>query len=130
MNGRGLRRGGGFTLIEVIVALAILLIGIIGVMQVFPVSLINSRRASERTITSQTAHSVLGQIRASSAEALFRGQIPLDLIQFDNVNAIYSFSTTVEKLGGAAEVYLQRVTFTVTFSDDRRENFTTFVTRR
>ncbi len=130
MISRGLRRGGGFTLIEVIVALAILLVGIVGVMQLFPVSLINSRRASERTITSQTAHSVLGQIRASSAEALFRGQIPLELIQFDNANAIYNFSTTVEKLGGAAEVYLQRVTFTVSFSDGRSENFTTFVTRR
>ncbi len=127
---RRLTRGGGFTLLEVLIALGILLIGIIGVMQLFPASLINARRAAERTITSQTAHSVLGQIRASSAEALFRGQIPLDLIRLDDANAIYNFTTTVERLNGAAEVYLQRVTFTVTFSDGRSENFTTFVTRR
>ncbi len=127
---RRLTRGEGFTLIEVLVAMGILLIGIIAVMQLFPESLSASRRAAERTITSQTAHSVLGQIRASSAEALFRGQIPLELIQLDDANAIYNFSTTVERLGGAAEVYLQRVTFTVTFSDGRSENFTTFVARR
>ena len=130
MNPRGLTRGGGFTLLEVLIALGILAIGIIGVMQLFPMSLINARPAAERTITSQTAHSVLGQIRASSAEALFRDQIPLELILLDDANAIYNFSTTVEKLSGAAEVYLQRVTFTVSFSDGRSENFTTFVTRR
>ena len=127
---RRLTRGQGFTLIEVLVAMGILLIGIIAIMQLFPESLINARRAAERTITSQTAHSVLGQIRASSAEALFRGQIPLDLIRLDDANAIYNFSTTVEQLGGASEVYLQRITFTVTFNDGRSENFTTFVARR
>ena len=51
-------------------------------------------------------------------------------VQLNDANAIYNFTTTVERLGGAAEVYLQRVTFTVTFSDGRSENFTTFVTRR
>ena len=130
MIARRLTPGEGFTLIEVIIALGILLIGIIGVMQLFPASLTAARRASERTITSQTAHSILGQIRASSAEALFRGQIPLELIQLDEASSIYNFTTTVEQLSGAAEVYLQRVTFTVSFSDGRSENFTTFVTRR
>ena len=130
MIARRLTPGEGFTLIEVIIALGILLIGIIGVMQHFPASLTAARRASERTITSQTAHSILGQIRASSAEALFRGQIPLELIQLDEASSIYNFTTTVERLGGAAEVYLQRITFTVTFSDGRSENFTTFVARR
>ncbi len=130
MNTRRLTPTGGFTLIEVLVAMGILLIGIISVMQLFPASLTAMRRASERTITSQTAHSVLGQIRASSAEALFRGQIPLELIQFNKASALYNFTTTVEQLHGAAEVYLQRVTFTVTFSDGRSENFTTFVARR
>lgn len=130
MIARRLTPGAGFTLIEVIIALGILLIGIIGVMQLFPASLTAARRASERTITSQTAHSVLGQIRASSAEALFRGQIPLELIQLDESGSIYNFTTTVEQLSGAAEVYLQRITFTVTFSDGRSENFTTFVARR
>ncbi len=127
---RRLTRGQGFTLIEVMIALGILLIGILGISVLFPEGLKNARRAAERTITSQTAHSILGQIRASSAEALFRGQIPLELIQLDDANAIYNFSTTVERLGGAAEVYLQRVTFTVSFSDGRSESFTTFVARR
>ena len=129
MTGR-LRRLDGFTLLEVLVALAILAVGMLAIMELFPASLISARRAAERTITSQTAHSVLGQIRASSAEALFRDQIPLELLNLERANRLYGFNTTVQRLNGAAEVYLQRVTFTVTFADGRREAFSTFITRR
>lgn len=120
----------GFTLLEVIVALAILLFGIGAVMLLFPASLTAARRAAERTITSQTAHSILGQIRASSGEALYRGEIPQALLNLDRAGGIYGYTTTAHQLSGAAEVYLQRVTFTVDFSDGRRESFTTYVTKR
>lgn len=120
----------GFTLIEVLVALGILIIGIIAVTELIPKSLAVARTAATRTITSQTAHSILGQIRASSAEALFRDQIPKELLNLDKAGRIYGFSTTIDRLNGAAEVYLQRVTFTVTFGNGRQEQFTTYVTRR
>ena len=130
MKARRLTSREGFTLVEVLVALGILIVGIVGVMQLFPSSLEAARQTSERTITSQTAHSVLGQIRASSAEALFRGQIPDYLISLDRANGLYGYTTTIDRVAGAAEVYLQRVTFTVTFADGRNESFTTFVARR
>jgi len=130
MNTARVKQAEGFTLIEVLVALGILIIGIVGVMQLFPSSLDAARQASERTITSQTAHSVLGQIRSSSAEALFRGQIPDYLENLNRANGLYGYTTTVDRIAGAAEVYLQRVTFVVTFSDGRNETFTTYVSRR
>ncbi len=121
----------GFTLVEVLVALGILLTGIGAVMLLFPASLSAARQAAERTITSQTAHSVLSQIRASSAESLYRGQLPPQLLELQRQGAdIYGYTTSVQGLAGAAEVYLQRVTFVVTFADGDTEQFTTFVARR
>lgn len=121
----------GFTLVEVLVALAILAFGIVAVLLLFPVSLTAARRAQEQTITSQTAHSVISQIRASSGEALYRGQLPPQLLELQRQGAeIYGYTTSVQGLAGAAEVYLQRVTFVVTFTDGDSETFTTFVTRR
>lgn len=120
----------GFTLLEVLIALGILLVGIIAVMQLFPLSLSAARQASEDTITSQAAHSILGQVRATSAEAVFNDQLPDDLLKLQRANGLYGFTTTVQRLAGAHEIYLQRVTFTVTFANDRQETFTTYITRR
>lgn len=126
----------GFTLIEVIIALAILLFGIGAVMLLFPASLESARRAAERTVSSQTAHSVVSQIRASSGEALYNDRLPIGLLDypiFDQTSGainLYGYSTSVQRLSGAAEVYLQRVTFTVEFADGSSESFTTFVTQQ
>ena len=119
---------GGFTLVEVLVALAILLTGIIAVLVMFPQSLKAARIAAERSITSQAAHSVLSQVRATSADSLYNERLlPGLLHQPQSAASLYGYSTTVERLSGAAEVYLQRVTFTVQLSNGRTESFTTFV---
>jgi prepilin-type N-terminal cleavage/methylation domain-containing protein len=118
----------GFTLVEVLVALAILLTGIIAVLIMFPLSLQQARLAAERSVSSTAAQSVLSQVRATSAETLYNGQLlPELLVQTRSASNIYGYSTSVQRLSGAAEVYLQRVTFTVTLSNGRTESFTTFV---
>ena len=119
---------GGFTLVEVLVALGILLIGIVSVLVMFPQSLKAARIAAERSVTSQTAHSVLSQIRGSSAESLYNQRLlPTLLNQPLSAANVYGYATSVERLSGAAEVYLQRVTFNVTLPNGRTEAFTTFV---
>lgn len=119
---------GGFTLIEVLVALGILLIGILSVLVMFPQSLKAARTAAERSITSQAAHSVLSQIRASSAESLYNERLLPELLNQPQTGArVYGYATSVQRLSGAAEVYLQRVTFNVTLPNGRTESFTTFV---
>ena len=117
----------------------------LGVMQFFPASLTNARIAAERTVTAELANSVLGQIRASSAEALFQGKTPLNLLssagrvyniygQFTNIvrtGGLYEgFTTTIQRLNGGAGEFLQKVTFTVTFADGRQETYVTYVARQ
>jgi len=121
----------GFTLIEVLVALFILLLGIGAVMYLFPASLSAARTAADRTRTSQTAHSVMSQIRASSAEALYNDRLLSNLLnqQLDGAN-LYGYSTSVQRMAGASEVYLQRVTFAVTLANGQTETFTTYVAQQ
>jgi len=121
-------RRGGFTLLEVLVALAILLTGIVAVLVMFPQSLKAARLAAERSVTSQTAHSVLSQNRATSADSLYNQRLlPGVLSQPQSAANIYGYATSVARLSGASEVYLQRVTLSVTLSGGQTESFTTFV---
>jgi prepilin-type N-terminal cleavage/methylation domain-containing protein len=121
----------GFTLLEVIVALAILLIGLVVVMTMFPISLSAARNAAERMRTSQTAHSVISQIRASSADSLYNDRVlPTLLTQQRSAANLYGYSTSIQRLAGASEVYLQRITFAVTLANGKTETFTTFVARQ
>lgn len=121
---------GGFTLLEVLIALAILLTAIIAILLVFPTSLFQARQAVERSITAQTADSVMGEIRASSAEALFFDRVRRELLTQQQANQIYTFTTTVQRLNGASNVYLQRITLNVVFNDERQETFVTYVSRQ
>lgn len=65
----------GFTLLEVLVAMFILIVGIIAVMQMLPTSLLQARMAAERSVGAQIARNVLGSIRAADAESLSTGAI-------------------------------------------------------
>ncbi len=120
----------GFTLLEVLVALAIIVIGIVSTMQLYPSSLLQARIAAERTVTAQTANSVFGEIRASSAKALFENQVPAELLSDPDASSLFGYRTTIQRLPGASGVYLQRVTLTVTFANGRRETFVTYVSRQ
>lgn len=125
----------GFTLLEVLIALSVLIFGIVAVMQLFPVSLLQARMAAERTISAELANSVMGEIRASGAAALFYSLIPAETL--NAINRIYQsyaiyegFTTSVQRMNGGADVFLQRVTFSVEFPEGRRENFVTYVAQR
>lgn len=120
----------GFTLLEVIIAMGILIIGIMAVMQLIPSSLLQQRMAQERTITAELANSVMGQLRASGGRALFRGNIPSSILTVYDVYGLYdSYTTNIDHMTGSAEVFLQRVTFTVALPDGREETFVTFVSQ-
>ena len=124
----------GFTLLEVLIALAILIIGIVAVMQLFPRSLLQARQAAERSVTAELANTQLGQIRQSGAQNLLNGRVPPELLSIRDVYGAYGlyqgYNTTVQRMNGAADVFLQRVTFTVEFPDGRSEKYVTFVTQQ
>ncbi|HPC17247.1 MAG TPA: prepilin-type N-terminal cleavage/methylation domain-containing protein, partial [Candidatus Hydrogenedentes bacterium] len=61
----------GFTLLEVLVALAILAMGILGAMQLFPASLRQTRAAAERTAAANLANSEMTRLRSLDIQREF-----------------------------------------------------------
>ena len=128
-----MKRNGGFTLLEVLIALAILTGGIVAAMQLFPMSLRQARVAAERTAAANLANSELSRLRAIDIGHDFSSWLQrntLDtLTTTERGYAMYNgWSTTVQRTGTLSETY--RVTFSVQMLDGRRETFVTYVTRR
>jgi len=128
-----MRQKDGFTLVEVLVALAILTIGIVAAMQLFPASLRQTRAAAERTAAAHLANSELSRLRSIDVGQDFTRW--LDRNTLDTLSAtersyaLYNgWSTTVQRVGASTDTY--RVTFSVQMLDGRRESFVTYVTRR
>ncbi|HIJ64926.1 MAG TPA: prepilin-type N-terminal cleavage/methylation domain-containing protein [Candidatus Hydrogenedentes bacterium] len=121
----------GFTLLEVLVALTILVIGILAVFLLFPGALTLSRAAAERRSVSEEARSVLGQARAAGAPNLMKEKFEfLDSISPTAEPAFHIEQyTAVQRLRGAGPEALQRVTFTAKMGDDKTETFVTYVAR-
>lgn len=125
----------GFTLVEVLVALAILGVAIVAIIKLFPDSLRQARVAAERTIVAELASSRLGQVRAAGAENLLNGRPSyLNLTaasQIYQTSLMYDgYTSNVQRMSGADETYLQRVTFTVKMPDGRLETFVTYVAKQ
>jgi len=128
-----MRRNGGFTLLEVLVALAILTGGIIAAMQLFPHALRQSRAAAERTAAANLANSELSRLRALDIGHDFTSWLDRNtlgtLAAADQAYALYNgWSTTVQRTAGGGDTY--RITFSVQMLDGRRETFVTYATRR
>jgi type IV pilus modification protein PilV len=127
-----MRHRDGFTLLEVLIALAILTIGIVAAMQLLPYSLRQSRAAAERTAAAHLANSEMSRLRAMDIgqQEGFRQWLNLNTLRAADASYdLYSgWSTTVQRMGIDSDTY--RVTFSVQMLDGRRESFVTYVTRR
>ncbi|MCL4217044.1 MAG: prepilin-type N-terminal cleavage/methylation domain-containing protein [Candidatus Hydrogenedentes bacterium] len=126
----------GYSLIEVLIALAILAVGIVGIMQIFPVTLRQTRVAQERTVVSQTANSMLDTVSTAGGREVFynRGELELapltEEVSLENPNRTPLYvarSTTAHRLPSDDDTYLQRVTVNITLPDGRVERFVTYV---
>ena len=136
------QRNGGFTLVEVLIAMAIIIVGLVAVMRFFPLGLRQASVAQERTLASEMADDHLGRLRFGGARNLMETNglegILLTNPFFSVTNDIASgvrtsyevysgYETTIQRMHGADEVFLQRVTFTVDMNDGRREQFVTYI---
>lgn len=128
---------GGFTLVEVLIAVGILAIGILAVMQLFPIALTQSRLAAEKTAATQLASSEVNKLQAQDlgpqvVETWLKNNANHDLNAVENVSeratALYQgWQANVERVAGAVPLY--RVTFRVNMMDGRTETYVTYVTR-
>ena len=129
------RHRGGFTLVEVLIALVILAIGIAAVMKLFPTSLRQARVAAERTVVSKLATDRMGRLRSAGADNLLANRTGFQLRwtgeSVQQIHELYeSWETTVNTVSAAEDVALQRVTFSVKLPDGRREKFLTYISRQ
>ena len=131
---RGRRRG--FTLIEVLIALAILGIGILGVAILFPAALRESQRASRATVAAIYADSVVDVLRARGYRALEAitqpGEHVLRIVtQADFVYRLYDQpDVSVIYLVAAASDLYATVVVEVPFPDGRSEKYVTYIARQ
>ena len=137
---RLLRERRGFSPIEVLIAMAILAIGVMAIMRLFPSGLRASRIAQERTIAAELADANLGRLRMTgasnvlgmaTASAIYNLSTASDIYLDGRIDAngvVDGYSTTVTRVAGPLEETRARVVFSVDFPDGRRENFVTYVT--
>jgi len=132
----------GFTLVEVLVALAILSVGIIAIMQLFPQSVRQARVAAERTSVASLAKTELGRVKAggifsqdgtSGFDSFITGWAANNTLRSltaeQKAYALYdSTRATVQRISGVEEPSLYRVTYSVKMTDGRFEKFVTYVT--
>lgn len=118
----------GFTLLEVLVALAILLIGLVSVLGMFPQSLQLADTANKKTIASENATMVMGEISQLGADALYYEQIDPDLLTHDpDAGAVGVMTTTQRMSTNPSGANLQRVTITVSFPNGSHQSYSTYV---
>lgn len=133
----------GYSLLEVLIALTILMIGIIAVYRLFPISMREARMAEEKMIAAELADSRLGRLRASGVAgptlmgyaesgALVNDYTQLSLSMTADVYALYEgYATVLQRMRGAGDIYhpiyYQRALFTVRMPDGRYETFATYV---
>ena len=106
----------GFTLLEILVALSILLVGLTSVLVLFPQSLSQASTANQKTNASNQASEIFGEIGQIGADALYYDRVPYDKLRRSSDD-------------GSTDSKLQRVTLTVTFPNGTSQTYATYVVK-
>ena len=130
------RRHLGFTLVEVLIALAILGIGILGVTLLFPAAMRESRRAGGETIAAMYADSVVDMLRAHGYGGLeVRTDPSRNVLRIvGRTDLIYQLyddpEVRVVYLQAAASELYATVVVNVPLRDGRTERYLTYIARQ
>jgi prepilin-type N-terminal cleavage/methylation domain-containing protein len=125
----------GFTLVEVLVAMVILGIGILGVTILFPAALRDSQRASSSTVAAVYADSVIDLLRAQGYRAIGKmwpssQQIQI-LRQADTIYRLYGEpDVRIIYLVSAASDLYATVVIEIPFFDGRTDRYVSYIARQ
>jgi type II secretory pathway pseudopilin PulG len=132
-----MKRNGGYTFIEILIAMAILIFGIVAIMRMLPIALTEAHLAGEQTVAAHHADAQLGRMRALGGEELYIDSLRLPqryTAPVQGAAAVYglysAYRTNFQRLVGDDRVELQRVVFTLEMPNGRRESFVTYVTKQ
>lgn len=125
-------RKNGFSLLELIIAIGVLAIGLVGVLQIFPVGLRASQHAGMVTKAAFLAQNKIEEVKMAGFDAVAElpPRIPLAGAEGD-----FEWAITIDKLnleGLKNSDNIRKVTVTVTWTErsrTRSKEFVTYVTR-
>lgn len=123
----------GFSLLELIIAIGVLAVGLVGVLQIFPVGLRASQRAGMMTKTAFLAQNKLEEVKMSGFGSITALPPTIPLAGEDGD---FEWEITIDKpeLNGLNDNdNMRKVTVTVSWMDrskKRSKDFITYVTRR
>ena len=119
-----MKRYHGFSLIELVISMAILSVGIVGAMRVFPVGLRASERAERNSRATMVAQRTLEAMKLVSWDALAEGQTSREEEGFTILTRVDH--PAIESL--VDPMRLKRLEVSVQWVQDRRPRALTFVT--
>lgn len=128
------RSRAGFTLLEALVALAILASGLVSIMLLFPIALERQRVNTLRTVTTKVAQSELNRLRAGDTDITFQQWLRenrMHLIDIEEIESQYLRGWVVSSQPvGEINQGLYRVTIELRMWDGRKEYYSTYVADR
>lgn len=92
-QGGGYRRTRGFSLLEVVIALGVITVGIVGVLAVFPTALQTGHSAQDETRAAHIAQSVFGSLVAQAPSQFTGVQVPVSDGVSPSINLTLSTSS-------------------------------------
>lgn len=123
----------GFSLLELIIAMAVLAVGLVGVLQIFPIGLRASQRAAMMTKAAFLAQTKIEDVKLAGFDAITSLPPKIPLSGRENNDFEWNISIEEAGLDGlAANDNVRKITVKITWPErntTRSKDFITYITK-